>query len=124
MTNEKEKILLSEENEDLNLLLKEPTYKVGAYSIDVQKRMLTFQGESKKLTNKELNLLILFAANANKILERKYALKTVWKDDNYYNARSMDVYICKIRKLLIADPNIIIINIHGKGYKLITPVSE
>ena len=58
------------------------------------------------------------------ILERNYALKTIWVDDNYFNARSMDVYITKLRKLLKDDPGIEIINIHGKGYKLITPSGE
>ncbi len=112
---------LSEETDDLGLLLKASSYTVGAYTIDVQKRLLTIGGESKKLTTKEANLLIILAANPNDLLNRKYVLKTVWKDDNYYNARSMDVYICKLRKLLKADPNVIIINIHGKGYKLIVP---
>jgi len=121
MKNEKEKNMLREEDENLSVLLKVPTYSIGAYSIDVQKRLLTLKGESKKLTNKELHLLILFAANANDFVDRKYALKTIWKDDNYYNARSMDVYICKLRKLLAADTDVIIINIHGKGYKLIVP---
>jgi len=116
-----EKTLLREDDENLSVLLKVPFYTIGAYTVDVQKRLLTFKGESKKLTNKELHLLILFAANANDFLDRKYALKTIWKDDNYYNARSMDVYICKLRKLLAEDTDVIIINIHGKGYKLIVP---
>jgi DNA-binding response OmpR family regulator len=116
-----EKKSSSEDNEELDLLLKVPFYKIGAYTVDVQKRLLTTLGESKKLTIKELSLLVLLASNANKLLDRKNALKIVWKDDNYYNARSMDVYICKLRKLLVADPDVIIINIHGKGYKLIIP---
>ena len=53
------------------------------------------------------------------MLERNYALKTIWIDDNYFNARSMDVYISRLRKYLGKDPDIKIINIHGKGYKLI-----
>jgi DNA-binding response OmpR family regulator len=61
----------------------------------------------------------LFAANVNVFLDRKVALRMIWKDDNYYNSRSMDVYICKLRKLLSADSNVHIINLHGKGYKLI-----
>ena len=55
----------------------------------------------------------------NKVLERDYALKAIWRDDNYFNARSMDVYITKLRKHLKEDPSIQIINVHGKGYKLI-----
>ena len=77
-----------------------------------------------KLTTKECELLSLLCAHANEILERNYALKTIWVDDNYFNARSMDVYITKLRKLLKDDPGIEIINIHGKGYKLITPSGE
>ena len=57
----------------------------------------------------------------SEILQRDYALKTIWIDDNYFNARSMDVYITKLRKHLKDDDQIEIINIHGKGYKLIVP---
>jgi DNA-binding response OmpR family regulator len=77
------------------------------------------------LTTKESELLHLLAQNGNSILERNYTLKTIWVDDNYFNARSMDVYITKLRKLLKDDPNVGILNVHGKGYKLIFPeVSE
>lgn len=110
-----------EEDKTLSILLGQPTYKVGAYTIEVQKRMLTINGASTKLTTKESLLLILFAANPNEFVDRKLALRLIWKDDNYYNSRSMDVYICKLRKLLKDDPNVYIINIHGKGYKMIVP---
>jgi DNA-binding response OmpR family regulator len=53
------------------------------------------------------------------VLERNFALKSIWIDDNYFNARSMDVYITKLRKYLKEDPAVEILNIHGKGYKLI-----
>jgi len=96
-------------------------FNIGAFIFDAQKQILTFDGETKKLTTKESELLRLLASNANSILERNYALKSIWEDDNYFNARSMDVYITKLRKLLKDDPNVAIINIHGKGYKLITP---
>jgi len=96
-------------------------YQIGEFLFDAQKQTLTINGDSQKLTTKESELLSLLASNANSILERNYALKTIWVDDNYFNARSMDVYITKLRKLLKADPNVAIINIHGKGYKLITP---
>jgi DNA-binding response OmpR family regulator len=96
-------------------------YQIGEFVFDAQKQTLTINDESQKLTTKESELLSLLAGNANSILERNYALKTIWVDDNYFNARSMDVYITKLRKLLKADPNVAIINIHGKGYKLITP---
>ena len=73
---------------------------------------------------KEAELLALLCAHANDILERNHALKQIWVDDNYFNARSMDVYITKLRKHLKEDPQIEIINIHGKGYKLIVPDAE
>ena len=69
-------------------------------------------------------LLNLLCAHRNEVLLRDYALKTVWTEDTYFNARSMDVYITKLRKLLKADDSIEIINIHGKGYKLIAPEVE
>lgn len=99
-------------------------FNIGGFIFDAQKQVLTFDGETKKLTTKESELLRLLASNANSILERNYALKSIWEDDNYFNARSMDVYITKLRKLLKPDPSIEIINIHGKGYKLIAPVNE
>lgn len=96
-------------------------YKLGKYVFDTQKRTLIADDKTKKLTTKENELLRLLCANMNDVLERDYALKTIWIDDNYFNARSMDVYITKLRKLLRDDPSIEIINIHGKGYKLIAP---
>ena len=90
-------------------------------TFDSQKQTLTSEKGVAKLTTKEWELLSLLVQNANSILERNYALKTIWVEDNYFNARSMDVYITKLRKLLKDDPNVEIINIHGKGYKLVIP---
>ena len=101
-----------------------PFYRVGKFMFDTQKQTLTIGEKVTKLTTKECELLTLLCAHANEVLERNYALKTIWVDDNYFNARSMDVYITKLRKLLRDDPNIEIINIHGKGYKLITQSGE
>lgn len=99
-------------------------YQFGNMVFDTQKQILTINDNSTKLTTKEAELLALLCAHANDILERNHALKQIWVDDNYFNARSMDVYITKLRKLLKPDPSIEIINIHGKGYKLIAPVNE
>ena len=99
-------------------------YKIGKFIFDSQKQTLSLGNDSTKLTTKESELLTLLCANANDILERNYTLKTIWIDDNYFNARSMDVYITKLRKLLKDDDNVQIINIHGKGYKLIIPESN
>ncbi len=95
-------------------------FKIGTYSFDSNKQTLQHgDDEPVKLTTKECELLRLLCLNLNKVLERNFALKQVWDDDNYFNARSMDVYITKLRKLLKADDSIEILNIHGKGYKLI-----
>ena len=99
-------------------------YNIGKFTFDTQKQLLSIGDEHRKLTTKENELLSLLCSHTNEILQRDFALKTIWIDDNYFNARSMDVYISKLRKHLKDDPQIEIINIHGKGYKLIAPVSE
>ena len=99
-------------------------YKIGKFTFDIQKQILAINGEQTKLTTKESELLSLLCSHANDVLNRDFALKTIWIDDNYFNARSMDVYITKLRKHLKDDPAIEIINIHGKGYKLIIPDSK
>ncbi len=96
-------------------------FKLGNMTFDIQKQTLTTEKGIVKLTTKECELLALLVQNANSILERNYALKTIWVEDNYFNARSMDVYITKLRKIIKDDPEVEIINIHGKGYKLIIP---
>lgn len=96
-------------------------YHIGRFTFDTQKQLLTIGEKQTKLTTKENELLALLCSHANEILQRDYALKTIWIDDNYFNARSMDVYITKLRKHLKDDDQIEIINIHGKGYKLIVP---
>ncbi len=94
-------------------------FRIGKYLFDANKQELTFGNQVQKMTTKESELLRLLCNNKNKILERNFALRTIWMDDNYFNARSMDVYITKLRKYLKDDPSVEIINIHGKGYKLI-----
>lgn len=99
---------------------KQTEFQIGRYSFDANKQILMLGDETHKLTTKESELLKLLCNNANSVLERNFALKTIWVDDNYFNARSMDVYITKLRKYLKEDPSVEIMNIHGKGYKLIT----
>lgn len=96
-------------------------YQVGRFTFDTQKQLLTIDDQQIKLTTKESELLALLCAHSGEILQRDFALKTIWTDDNYFNARSMDVYVTKLRKHLKADPSLEIKNIHGKGYKLIVP---
>lgn len=98
---------------------KEDSYTIGSYSFDPLKQLLVFNDQATKLTTKESELLELLCRHGNEILERNYALKTIWIDDNYFNARSMDVYITRLRKYLRKDPAVNILNVHGKGYKLI-----
>ncbi len=93
-------------------------FEVGSYLFDSERRVLSREGKEEKLTSKENDLLKLLAMSDGKTLERKAALMLIWGDDNYFNSRSMDVYITKLRKYLKADENIEIINIHGKGFKL------
>ena len=99
-------------------------YQIGRFLFDTQKQLLTIGDKQTKLTTKENELLSLLCSHSNEILQRDFALKTIWIDDNYFNARSMDVYITKLRKHLRDDDQIEIINIHGKGYKLIIPNQE
>jgi DNA-binding response OmpR family regulator len=94
-------------------------YQLGKFKFDTQKQQLIEGDNIVKLTTKESELLKLLCNNANKVLERNFALKTIWVDDNYFNARSMDVYITKLRKHLKEEPSVEIINVHGKGYKLV-----
>ncbi|MFH0760297.1 MAG: response regulator transcription factor [Bacteroidota bacterium] len=94
-------------------------FVLGKYSFDSNKQILSSPDHTVNLTTKESELLKLLCQHPNQILERNFALKSIWKDDNYFNARSMDVYITKIRKHLADEPAIQIINVHGKGYKLI-----
>jgi DNA-binding response OmpR family regulator len=96
------------------------SYTIGVYSFDPLKQMLVNKDQTIKLTTKESELLELLCRHGNEILERNYALKTIWIDDNYFNARSMDVYITRLRKYLKKDPSVKILNVHGRGYKLIS----
>ena len=100
----------------------ETVRNIGRYVFDTQKQLLVADDKQTKLTTKEAELLTLLSNKPNELLPRDFALKSIWIDDNYFNARSMDVYITKLRKHLSADPNVEILNVHGKGYKLV--VSE
>lgn len=96
-------------------------YRIGNYTFDTQRQVLAINGTQTKLTTKESELLALLCQHANDVLQRELALKAIWIDDNYFNARSMDVYITKLRKHLKQDPQVEINNVHGKGYRLIVP---
>jgi len=99
--------------------LSDGIFQLGKYVFDNNKQQLEDKGEITKLTTKESELLKLLVLNKNKTLQRSYALKRVWGDDSYFNARSMDVYITKLRKLLKEDDSLKIQTIHGEGFKLL-----
>jgi two-component system OmpR family response regulator len=99
---------------------KQEVYSIGKYTFNSVKQLLLFENETIRLTTKESELLELLCRQGGEILERNYALKSIWIDDNYFNARSMDVYITRLRKYLKKDPSVKILNVHGRGYKLIS----
>lgn len=95
------------------------TYVVGKTTLDYKNHKLIINNKETKLTTKEAELLRLFFERKNELLERELALRHVWQDDSYFTARSMDVFISKIRKYLKDDESLQILNIHGQGYKLL-----
>lgn len=94
-------------------------YLFGDSKFDHRKQVLHTPVGERKLTTKESELLRLLCAHSNEVLERSVALNTVWGNDSYFNGRSMDVYIAKLRKYLKEDPAIEIVNIHGNGFRLV-----
>ena len=104
--------------------LQNAVIKLGKYVFLPQKRRLYFNQHAVRLTEKESGLLALFCNFANQLLPRNYALVNIWTNDTYFNTRSMDVYVSRLRKLLKADPDILIINVYGKGFKMVVPQIE
>lgn len=93
-------------------------YQLGSYHFQVQRRSIVRQGTEQKLSPKEAELLKLLCEYRNDLLPREVALKKIWGDDGYFTARSMDVYITKLRKFLSEDTTIEIRNIHSSGFIL------
>lgn len=94
-------------------------FTIGDFHFDHLRQILTIHDKEHKLTTREADLLKLLCMHENEVLDRNFALKTLWNDDSYFNARSMDVYITKLRKYLKEDPRVEILNIHGKGFRLL-----
>ncbi|WP_420317455.1 response regulator transcription factor [Ekhidna sp.] len=94
-------------------------FKIADLTYYYQENRLITSKREINLTTKENELLKIFFENVNKTVQRSIALKKIWKDDSYFNARSMDVYIAKIRKYLQDEPNLKILTIHGEGFKLV-----
>ncbi len=113
------KARLSEANGMTELNSEIKSFVIGRYKFEYDKQTLESKGEFRKLTHREAEILRLLCLNKNKVLERSKVLDKVWGDDNFFNARSMDVFITKLRKYLAEDPEVEILNVRGIGYKLI-----
>jgi DNA-binding response OmpR family regulator len=95
-------------------------FRIGSFTFNVPHLLLTdAKGESRKLTSKEMELLYMLCERVGETLERRNVLQTVWEEENRTNARSMDVYITKLRKYFKDDPDVDIVNVHGVGFKLV-----
>ena len=94
-------------------------FEIGNYKFDYTSQLIINADVQQKLSTKEAELLRLLCLKKNEVLTREEALISIWHDDNYFNGRSMDVFLSKLRKYLKEDPKVEIINVHGKGYKLL-----
>lgn len=94
------------------------TYHIGKYHFDFSNQLLSFGEESQRLTEKEAKILQLLCENKHAVLDRNKALKNVWGKSDFFNRKSMDVFIHKLRQYLKADPSVQIVNVHGKGFVL------
>lgn len=94
-------------------------YEIGKFVFNARLRTLSAGDDEKKLSPKEAQLLEMLALNPNALISREAALKKIWGNDDYFTARSMDVYITKLRKFLSDDPRLNIKNIHGAGFQLL-----
>ncbi len=111
--------ILRRTDETLKSAGNENIYNIGNYTFDYNRQTLIIRNLEQKLTSKEAGLLKLLCTHANNTLDRHTALKEIWNADSYFNARSMDVYIVKLRKYLKDDPRVELINVHGVGFKLV-----
>lgn len=96
------------------------TFKVGLYEFDPLKQSLSINESSQSLTHRESQLLLALIQNKNQVTDRKEVLNALWGNDDFFNARSMDVFISKLRKKLAQDPTIQVLNVRGYGYKLVS----
>jgi len=94
-------------------------FEIGNYFFDYTSQIITYKGQQQKLSTKEAELLRLLCLKKNDVLTREEALKKIWHDDNYFTGRSMDVFLSKLRKYLKEDTSVEIVNVHGRGYKLL-----
>lgn len=99
----------------------EPEYNIGSYLFDYRLRQISGMGENRKLSPKEAELLQLLCEHKNNLLSREIALTRIWGEDGYFTARSMDVFVTRLRKFLAGDPQVEIKNLHGSGFILSAP---
>ena len=108
-------------NEEENRISENIEFDLGAYHFNPKLRQLIHADGTQTLSPKENDLLKMLAEHKNDLLPRERALKKIWGSDTYFNGRSMDVYIAKLRKYLKEDEKIEIVNIHGNGFRLVAP---
>jgi len=108
-------------NEEENRISENIEFDLGIYHFNPKLRELTHDGKTQTLSPKENDLLKMLSEHKNDLLPRDRALKKIWGSDTYFNGRSMDVYIAKLRKYLKEDGHIEIVNIHGNGFRLVAP---
>ena len=108
-------------NEEQNRVNETVEFDMGKFHFNPKLRELKHDSHTQTLSPKENDLLKMLAEHKNDLLPREKALKKIWGSDTYFNGRSMDVYIAKLRKYLKEDPNIEIVNIHGNGFRLVAP---
>ncbi len=108
-------------NEELHKEEANAEFDLGKYHFNPRLRQLTVNGNTQTLSPKENELLKMMSEYKNDLLPREAALKKIWGSDTYFNGRSMDVYIAKLRKYLKEDSDIEIVNIHGNGFRLVAP---
>lgn len=106
-------------SQHLTVEANQKVFSIGGYEFDTEKQVLQIRDKKQKLTYKEAELLRLLCLHKNAILERELALKLIWGEDTFFNGRSMDVFITKLRKYLKEDSQLQIVNVHGKGFKLV-----
>ena len=99
-------------------------YQLGSFEYNTARQILTLGQESRRLSSRENELLLIFAQNANQLVERSVLLTSVWHNDSYFTSRSLSVYINHLRTLLKGDNTVRLMNVHGKGYKLVIPEEE
>ncbi|MFN8246866.1 MAG: response regulator transcription factor [Ferruginibacter sp.] len=109
-------------NEEMHKEEANAEYDLGSYHFNPRLRELSVNGKVQTLSPKENELLKMLCEYKNDLLPREAALKKIWGSDTYFNGRSMDVYIAKLRKYLKEDSKLEIVNIHGNGFRLV--VSE